>query len=87
MRKKKKKLVTLELRFDTKDAREGFIANWLDGGVDGGGNTDWETVKWGKSWMRIKGTGYPIIWENNQMIILTPQEEQRRINEAMKKFK
>lgn len=59
--------VSLELRFDNKNSLETFIGGWLDGGLDGGGNLDWDTNyeesdKWDKctpKWLRIKGTGNP----------------------------
>jgi len=61
----KKDYISIELRFDNGDAVESFIAGWLDGGLDGGGNLDWDTCyeesdKWDKhraKWLRIKGNG------------------------------
>lgn len=55
----KKKTHKLTLEFDNKEAAANFVANWLDGGGDGGGNLDWDTTKWDKksTKMRIKGTG------------------------------
>lgn len=68
MSKKKKSRqqpYSIELVFDNKESAHAFVAYWLDGGGDGGGNMDWETdykqsSKWDKgdiSCLRIKGTG------------------------------
>lgn len=58
-------VVGLTLLFDNEEARARFVADWLDGGLDGGGNLDWnteykESSQWEKgnvSVLRIKGTG------------------------------
>jgi hypothetical protein len=60
-----KKKYETTLVFDNKDSANGFLAYWLDGGGDGGGNLDWQTLHeessdWTKgdySLLRIKGTG------------------------------
>ena len=71
MKKKAKKAEPFETRliFDSKDSANGFVAHWLDGGGDGGGNIDWDTcyeesdkANWGKgsgvpAFLRIKGSG------------------------------
>lgn len=85
---------TVELMFDNKDAAHSFVAYWLDGGGDGGGNIDWNTdYKESDDWtvdvpkmLRIKGTGYPIEWENDQKIIVTPEIEKQRLDAVMKKY-
>jgi len=61
----KNKLSKLTLIFDNDESRKSFVAGWLDGGLDGGGNLDWDTdykesSKWDKepcTKLRIKGTG------------------------------
>lgn len=59
--KKKPKTYKMTIEFDNKDAAHSFFASWLDGGLDGGGNLDWDTIKWKDyNYMRVKGTGYPI---------------------------
>jgi hypothetical protein len=65
--KKKSELYTISMVFDNKEAANGFVAYWLDGGGDGGGMLEWDTCykessKWDKgdySKLRIKGTGDP----------------------------
>jgi hypothetical protein len=67
MKTKKKKVTKSKtykvvLEFDNHDAAHAFFANWLDGGGDGGGCSDWHTDEWDNKthkWMRIKGTGAP----------------------------
>ena len=64
-KKKNKETYSITLVFDNKDCANGFVAGWLDGGLDGGGNLDWHTCyeesdDWTKdvpSMLRIKGTG------------------------------
>lgn len=68
MKKVKQKTYKVTLEFDNFDAAHGFVAHWLDGGGDGGGNLDWntdykESSRWDKgdySKLRIKGTGLPL---------------------------
>ena len=66
MKKKvKDQTSSVTLVFDNKEAAQNFIAYWLDGGGDGGGNIDWHTdykqsSKWDKgdySKIRIVGQG------------------------------
>ena len=62
---KKKKPFEIRLIFDDLESAKSFVASWLDGGLDGGGNLDWDTVweesdDWTKGtpkWLRIKGNG------------------------------
>lgn len=74
----------MTLTFDNDEARKAFTAYWLDGGGDGGGNLDWQTVEWGKDWMRVKGTGDPIVWENGQMYLEDSEGNLRLANEEEK---
>lgn len=81
---KKSKTVDLTITFDNEDARSNFLAQWLDGGLDGGGNLDWDTSDWSEDWMRVKGTGY---WWDEEGILCTPEVEQARMDKAMSKWK
>lgn len=77
----------MTIEFDNKDSAHQFFASWLDGGLDGGGNLDWDTTKWKDyNYMRIEGTGCPIEWEGNEMIVVTPEVEEARMEAAMKKY-
>src|SRR5258708_5099439 len=88
---KKKELFSVELIFDNKDAAKEFVAWWLDGGGDGGGNLDWDTDykesdKWDKrtpKFLRIKGTGYIV---DEYGTVITPEMEQERMDKATKEF-
>ena len=56
---------SIKLIFDNEESVKVFVSNWLDGGLDGGGNYDYDTdyeesSKWDKevvTKLRIKGTG------------------------------
>ena len=76
--------VTLE--FDSKDAAALFFAHWLDGGLDGGGNIDWDTNKWDqeRGYMRIEGSGYPV---DSDGTVLTPEVQQKRFNARLAKVR
>lgn len=58
----------LTLVFDDEKSKEMFVAWWLDGGGDGGGNLDWNTEAADKlNWinpktneLRILGQGWPV---------------------------
>jgi hypothetical protein len=55
---------TIEMVFDNRNSADAFVAYWLDGGGDGGGNLDIDTdydesSKWDKekvTKLRIRGT-------------------------------
>jgi hypothetical protein len=67
----KSKTHSITLEFDNKESAERFRSHWLDGGGDGGGNIDWDTVSWNKqaTKMRIKGTGHCIVWIDGEMVL------------------
>ena len=88
MAAKKARTHKVTLEFDNHEAAHGFFANWLDGGGDGGGNLDWHTTKWDQkhTYMRIKGTGYAVEWENGEAVVMTPEVEQARFEKRKAEF-
>ncbi len=62
---KKEKTIKVTLEFDSKDAADNYVAYFLDGGGDGGGNLDlnWDYKKSKRAkdgyfeLLRINGTG------------------------------
>lgn len=76
--KRKTKTHKLTLTFDNKESAEQYRAYLIDGGGDGGGNLDFNIVKWNNDCtdIRIKGTGYSYIQRGNDMVLLTPEVEE-----------
>lgn len=89
MKTKKQKLrktYEMVLKFDNKEAAENYLAYFLDGGGDGGGNMDFYADEWeiDAKFIRIKGTGYFV---NQNGEVMTPEMESADMERRLKNIR